>query len=133
MNRQGIFTIQACASNYELADSVVELCRMHVDVDPPLPSVRLGQPVSVGLENLILSCLQKSPSDRPQSAQELMELLDQGEGEDDWTFQDASDWWDQHSNCRSSQHDRSQSKSAATQVQIVNGKPTESVEDTRSS
>jgi serine/threonine protein kinase len=74
-------------------DNIVEICLRHVDTAPVPPSVRLRHPVSEDLESLILRCLAKSPADRPQSAAELLRLLDQAKVSDNWTDQDAVAWW----------------------------------------
>ncbi len=54
------------------AESVVEICMMHVKAAPDAPSARLGRPISFDLENLLLRCLAKAPDDRPASAQKLL-------------------------------------------------------------
>ena len=57
--------------------TVMEVCLKHTRTMPEPPSVRLGRPVSPGLEGLILRCLAKNPEDRPFSARALAEALDQ--------------------------------------------------------
>jgi serine/threonine protein kinase len=78
------------------AQSLVELCQQHVDRHPDLPSKRLRKPVSVELENALLACLEKSREKRPQTARELIDLLDQVPTARSWTRNDAVAWWNRH-------------------------------------
>jgi serine/threonine protein kinase len=73
--------------------TVMEVCLKHTKTMPEPPSVRLGRPVSPGLESLILRCLAKNPKERPPSARALAELLDQLERGEGWTRIDAEAWW----------------------------------------
>jgi serine/threonine protein kinase len=73
--------------------TVMEICMKHVRAIPDPLSVRLGHPISSGLEGLILRCLAKNPKDRPPSARALAEALDQLEPVEPWTRADADTWW----------------------------------------
>jgi serine/threonine protein kinase len=73
--------------------TVMEICMKHTRTMPEPPSVRLGRPVSPGLESLLLRCLAKNPKDRPPSARALAELLDRLEPDKSWTRIDAEAWW----------------------------------------
>jgi hypothetical protein len=73
--------------------TIMEICMKHTRSMPEPPSVRLGRPVSPGLESLILRCLAKNPKDRPPSARALAELLDRLEPDEHWTRVDADAWW----------------------------------------
>jgi serine/threonine protein kinase len=55
-------------------NSVVEVCGHHLHTPPTPPSQRLGQPLPVELEALILRCLAKQPEQRPDDI-ELLRLL----------------------------------------------------------
>jgi serine/threonine-protein kinase len=64
----------------------------HVRTDPTPPSHKASQPIPPALEEIVLSCLEKSPEKRPQTARELarrLETLSLGR----WTSDDASRWW----------------------------------------
>lgn len=76
--------------------SLTELCQQHVLGIPEPLSKRLGRPVSAGLENAILACLEKSRAKRPQTARELAKLLAAVASGDDWDQDSAEAWWGHH-------------------------------------
>ena len=75
------------------SDSLVELCRKHLQDPPDPPSRRLGRPVSAVLEQILLACLAKKREDRPASAAVLLESLETLKLELPWTRAEAQDWW----------------------------------------
>jgi serine/threonine-protein kinase len=74
--------------------TLMEVCAKHLHERPEPPSSRLGRPLPSDLEELILSCLEKEPSKRPQSAREFVEALRTCEVPR-WTEADARRWWQQ--------------------------------------
>lgn len=78
------------------AESLVELCRQHVDESPLPPSERLGNPVSDQLEHAILGCLEKSRAKRPQTAREVAQLLLLSPTAHNWSLEDSDSWWSRH-------------------------------------
>jgi hypothetical protein len=75
---------------------VMDIIRQHVEGTPVAPSKRLGRPVSAGLEELVLQCLAKSPSDRPQDAAQVAAALWRCVPMEPWTADDADRWWDKY-------------------------------------
>ena len=73
--------------------TIMEICMKHVRTNPDAPSVRLGRPVSPGLEELILRCLAKNPVNRPTSTRSLLKELSQLEISPGWTLTEAEKWW----------------------------------------
>jgi hypothetical protein len=73
--------------------SFAEIISHHLRSDPVAPSVRMGRPVPSDLEALIMRCLRKSPSERPQSARALREALNGCRMVPPWTSDDAASWW----------------------------------------
>jgi len=76
--------------------SQVELFLAQVRDQPIPPSERLGSPVPHELQEIIMCCLAKDPEERPQSADELRQLLQNCRGIEAWRPADAQDWWAQH-------------------------------------
>jgi hypothetical protein len=70
-----------------------EMCRLHVEVTPPEPSVRRGSPLPRDLENLVMRTLSKDPAARPQSATDFMAALEACKDVGLWTHAEARDWW----------------------------------------
>jgi serine/threonine-protein kinase len=73
--------------------SVVEVCARHLHDKPISPSNRLGSPVPPSLEALLLACLNKAPSDRPASAEAIVDALDEAADCPAWSREDARRWW----------------------------------------
>lgn len=78
------------------AQSIVELCQAHVTKLPELPSQRLGKPISHELESILLSCLEKSRAKRPQTAREVVMMLQRCAMASQWSIEDADGWWNRH-------------------------------------
>ncbi len=79
------------------AETIIQLCQKHIDGVPVPPSQRTSQKISPQLEEILLSCLDKVRSRRPESARVLSRLLKQIPTESGWTDEDAEAWWDAHS------------------------------------
>ena len=62
---------------------------------PVPPSQRTELPIPPELDAFVLSCLEKDPDKRPQSARELFEMA-YACGSDGWTNRDARAWWEVH-------------------------------------
>ena len=76
--------------------SIVEVASHHLHSAPEPLSSRLGKPIVADLEQLVLDCLAKDPSDRPQSALELERRLSECASILPWTSEDARRWWAAH-------------------------------------
>jgi serine/threonine-protein kinase len=72
-------------------NSLVEVCGHHLHSVPVPPSQRLGASLPPTLEGLILSCLAKSPVERPASAASLHAALQSCAAT--WTQERAARWW----------------------------------------
>ena len=71
--------------------TVLEVCCQHLHSEPVPPSARLDASLPPELERLILSCLAKSPEERPRDAATLQAaLLPLASA---WTQDEAAAWW----------------------------------------
>ena len=68
----------------------------HVNKVPQPPSVHSRLPIPAELDELIMRCLEKKPSDRPQTAGELAKKLSQIELENPWDNERSATWWARH-------------------------------------
>jgi eukaryotic-like serine/threonine-protein kinase len=76
--------------------SAVEILAHHLHTPPEPPSRRLGRPLPVDLEALVLRCLAKAPDDRPSSALAIRDRLAHMGLADSWSEDDAARWWLQY-------------------------------------
>lgn len=72
----------------------IALLRMHVYNEPSSPCLYSPHPIPPALENIVLSCIQKDPQFRPQSAEHLWELLRRVPLADSWKQEQAKAWWE---------------------------------------
>ena len=72
--------------------SLAELCNAHLakPVSRRRAGWARGRP---WLERVILACLAKGPAERPQSAREIVELLERSPLARAWTKEDADSFW----------------------------------------
>jgi hypothetical protein len=73
--------------------SVAEIIGHHLHTQPVPPSRRAAQAVPADLEGLILACLRKRAGERPPDARTLREDLRRCRAAQDWTTDDAAEWW----------------------------------------
>ena len=78
------------------ADSIVELCDKHLSELPVPPSEVVDVDVSPELESAIMSCLDKMPARRPQTAREMSQLLNRSPYASEWSVEHADAWWGRH-------------------------------------
>jgi hypothetical protein len=74
--------------------TLVEVCSHHLHTRPTRPSKRLGAPVPVEFEQLLMACLEKDPERRPFAAAVLRDALGDLEGLGSWDDEAAREWWD---------------------------------------
>ena len=76
--------------------SGLETMVKHVHDEPSAPSSRTEQPIPAGLDEIVLSCLEKDRSRRPQSVDQLAEALAACDVGEPWTQTSAAYWWQTH-------------------------------------
>ncbi len=75
------------------AESPMKLMVMQAKDAPVPPSQRTELEIPPELERIVMSCLEKDPAARPQTARELAELLDAFTPASPWTPERAEEWW----------------------------------------
>ncbi|MET0594364.1 MAG: serine/threonine-protein kinase [Polyangiaceae bacterium] len=78
------------------APTMIEICGLHVHTPPTPPSARLGRALPADLELVIMSCLAKSPAERPRDATALAEALRSCAEKRSWDPKAARRWWEEH-------------------------------------
>ena len=78
------------------ADSPMKMFVQHLQTTPVPPSERSELPISPELDALVLACLEKEPSRRPQTIDELLRRLDRIAAPRPWTNATARQWWERH-------------------------------------
>jgi serine/threonine-protein kinase len=78
------------------AKTPIEMLMHHVNEEPAPPSRRSEIKIPPELDALILTCLSKERSDRPQTGDELRSALDAIPLTAPWTRARARKWWDSH-------------------------------------
>ncbi len=79
-------------------DTAMQVMTDHIHQLPKPPSQRTEQEIPQELETVIMSCLEKDQSHRPQSADALSKALAECETELRWTEERAEEWWDVNGN-----------------------------------
>jgi hypothetical protein len=77
-------------------ETPMQLLVQHAQARPQPPSERTTLPIPNELDAIVLACLAKSPSDRPQTARELARRLEAVPIPEPWTAERARDWWSRH-------------------------------------
>ncbi|HEU4930341.1 MAG TPA: serine/threonine-protein kinase [Candidatus Krumholzibacteria bacterium] len=76
--------------------TAMETMMKHAQAEPVAPSARTELEVPAALDRVILSCLAKSPDDRPASADALADALASVATRESWTTARAHEWWSHH-------------------------------------
>jgi serine/threonine-protein kinase len=72
---------------------LVEVIQSHLQRVPDALSVRLGRQLPAKLERVVLDCLEKDPSRRPDSAKALADRLAACDDVEPWLPDQAQRWW----------------------------------------
>jgi DNA-binding NtrC family response regulator len=78
------------------ATSPTQMLLHHVQKAPTPPSKASGIAIPDPVERLVMSCLEKKPEDRPQSARDLLDALRRMPRATPWTQERAAEWWRAH-------------------------------------
>jgi serine/threonine-protein kinase len=77
-------------------DTPMQLFIQHAQAMPTPPSARTELPIPKELDEIVLACLAKDPSERPQTARELARRLEAVPVNGEWTPELAQEWWETH-------------------------------------
>ena len=91
------------------ASKPVQLFYQLLNEQAPRASTRTEQPIPTALDDLIDRCLQQDPDQRPQNAEEMLEILDALANEYPWSQADAIGWQEEFASELSDQMDESSS------------------------
>jgi serine/threonine-protein kinase len=78
------------------ADTSMKMLMQHLHAQPVPPSQRTELPIPPELEQLVMSCLEKDPDQRPQDAGELYRMASTYRCREEWTLDRAEEWWRAH-------------------------------------
>jgi serine/threonine-protein kinase len=78
------------------ADTSMKMLMHHLNTPPVPPSQRTELPIPRELDELVLACLQKDPSRRPQNAGELFRMAYNCRACEGWSVETAAAWWEAH-------------------------------------
>jgi serine/threonine-protein kinase len=78
------------------ADTPMKMFIQHLQGRPVPPSQRTELPIPKEIDELVLACLEKDPSKRPQNAEELLRAIDRCRTRTPWNHEAARLWWEQH-------------------------------------
>ena len=73
-----------------------EVCTHHLYTDPVPPSKRCDNVIPADLEAIVMACLEKEPSKRPQTTNHLRARLWAGGTRNKWNTDRARRWWRRH-------------------------------------
>ena len=76
-------------------ENALQIMARHTSADPTPPSRHSRFDLSPALDDVVLACLKKNPSERPGTVRELGDWLGQCEVETPWTRTDARRWWEE--------------------------------------
>ena len=77
-------------------ESAAEVVTHHIQTKPVPPSKRTEAEIPGDLEGVVMACLQKEPSRRPQSANHLRARLWACASRGKWNTDLARRWWKEH-------------------------------------
>jgi hypothetical protein len=77
-------------------DTPMQLLVRHAQETPDPPSARTELPIPKELDAIVLACLAKDPSDRPQTARALARRLEAVPVTGEWNPDLARAWWETH-------------------------------------
>ncbi|MCP4888092.1 MAG: serine/threonine protein kinase [Planctomycetaceae bacterium] len=112
------------------AKGMSELCQKHLEEVPVPPSARKGVKVSGQLEDVIMSCLEKSRAKRPQTARDVALLISKCQAAGTWTVEDGDRWWGRHGRASTTSSDSASQSEAPVMEQTMEQAMEQTMEQT---
>jgi serine/threonine-protein kinase len=78
------------------AQTPMKMFLQHLHATPVAPSTRTEMNIPRDLDELVLACLDKDPTRRPQNAEELLRRLQRCRTRAVWDEHTARTWWEKH-------------------------------------
>ncbi|UCD24295.1 MAG: serine/threonine protein kinase [Gemmatimonadota bacterium] len=76
--------------------SYAAMLMAHATRPPQPPSEKIAHPIPASLDSVVLSCLEKEPDSRVQTAEDLVAQLGRVRFDSPWTSDRAADWWERN-------------------------------------
>jgi hypothetical protein len=78
------------------ADTPMKMFLAHMQSTPIPPSMRSELRIPRDVDDLVLACLEKEPSKRPQTAEEVLRMIRKCRSAQTWDQDSARGWWQTH-------------------------------------
>jgi serine/threonine-protein kinase len=78
------------------ADTPMKMFLQHMQATPIPPSMRSELRIPREVDELVLACLEKEPSKRPQNAEEVLRMIRKCRSAQTWDNDSARGWWEAH-------------------------------------
>ena len=78
------------------SENLMQMVVHHTKTVPKRPSEISETSIAESLDQIVLACLEKTPDNRPSSADELWRVLGQIGVDDPWPPEHAEAWWQLH-------------------------------------
>jgi hypothetical protein len=97
--------------------TTMEVCAHHLHTQPTPIGERAKFPLPGDMARIVMDCLAKEPSKRPQSAAELLNRLQECAAARAWSMEAARAWWSDHG-AKMRKHQASRSSSAGSTIAV---------------
>jgi len=75
------------------AETPMKMFLQHMQATPIPPSLRSELRIPREIDELVLKCLEKEPAKRPQSAEEVLQMIRNCRSAQSWDYDSARGWW----------------------------------------
>ena len=104
------------------AENALQMIAKHLQAAPVPPSQRTEQSIPRAMDQLVLSCLAKEPSDRPQTGAAFIRALATVPAQP-WTEDDAMTWWAANAGVPALAHSAGVASTAGVPLELIGAPP----------